>query len=142
MIDFSIVIHAEAGTVESRAELRSWMKYLSQFAHSLDIVRATPRGDWLLGKPGGVMECTLAVEGEEYAIYLADPREVEDTNHGAPISGAIRFLLPEGEYSLATFSPTPGGYSPAIHVSGGAETTFDLLPFHHDIVVRLTQLKS
>ena len=140
MIDFSIVVHAEAGTEESRRELRSWMKHLSSFIHAMDVPRTRPLGDWLLEKPAGTLECTLAAEGEDYAIYLADPREVTDADSGSPISGIIRFMVPEGEYSVTTFSPVSGGTSPALRISGGQETALELMPFQHDVLVRIKRL--
>lgn len=139
VIDFSIVVHAEAGTEESRRELRSWLKHLSNFIHSMDVPRTKPLGDWLLEKPVGALECTLAVEGEDYAVYLADPREVTDAESGSPISGAIRFAVPAGEYFVTTFSPVSGSASPALRIAGGQETTLELVPFRHDVVVRISR---
>jgi hypothetical protein len=139
VIDFSIVVHAEAGTEESRRHLRSWMKHLSTFIHSMDIPRTKPLGDWLLEKPAETLECTLAAEGEDYAVYLADPREVTDAFLGSPIEGVIRFAVPPGEYTVGTYSPTTGGTSPGLRVVGGQEVTMPLAPFEHDIVVRITR---
>ncbi|HVF11066.1 MAG TPA: DUF6298 domain-containing protein [Abditibacteriaceae bacterium] len=140
VIDFSIVVHAEAGTEASRRELRSWLKHLSNFIHSMDIPRTKPLGDWLLEKPANTLECTLAVEGEDYAVYLADPREVIDADLGSPISGAIRFAVPPGEYLVTTFSPVDGGTSPGIRISCGQATRLELAPFPHDMAVRIKRL--
>src|SRR5258708_5566111 len=41
-IDFSIVNGAETGTPESQRHIRSWLKYLSEFIHTVDLARARP----------------------------------------------------------------------------------------------------
>src|SRR5262249_32091030 len=45
-IDFSITVGSESGTRASRAQIRTWMKHLSEFMHGLDFVHAEPDGGW------------------------------------------------------------------------------------------------
>jgi hypothetical protein len=137
VIDFSIVVHAEAGTEESRRHIRSWIGHLSRFIHSMDVPRTRPLGDWLLEKPPGTLECTLAVEGEDYAVYLADPRELTEAGAGSPLSGTIHFAVPAGTYRISIYSPVTGGYSPALRMEISGEAALELEPFCHDIVVRI-----
>lgn len=140
VIDFSITIHTPTGTEDSRRHIRSWLQYLSEFVHSLDLPRARPLGDWLLTKPAGLLEATLAVEGEDYAAYLADSREVDDSQWGAAIEGEVSFRLPAGEFMVRTYAPVSGGYSPGLHVRGDEAITLALPAFSHDIVVRITRV--
>jgi hypothetical protein len=137
VIDFSITIYTPTGTEASRAGIRAWIGHLSKFIHTIDLPRARPLGDWLVEKPAGVFECTLAVEGEDYAVYLADPRESDEPGAGSLLGGAIRFDLPPGSYRLSTYSPASGESSPALALQGGAEITVELPQFTHDIVVRI-----
>ena len=138
VIDFSITVHAEAGTSESQAAIRSWIGYLSEFAHSMDLPCTRPLGDWLTHRPPHVVESTLAVPGVDYAVYLADDRERENPDSGAIISGMVHFSLREGAYVVRMYSPTTGVYSPAVHISGGAQE-LELPEFKHDIVMRISR---
>ena len=139
VIDFSITIHTPDGTADSRQHIRAWLGHLSKFVHSLDLVRARPVGAWLIDKPAGLLECTLALEGEEYAIYLADACEPDAPGWGTPRSGEIACALPAGNYLIRIFSPATGLYSPGIQVPGGATAKLTLPEFHHDIALRLTR---
>ena len=98
-IDFSITVGSEAGTKESSAQIRTWMKHLSEFLHGFDFVHAAPLGDWIERKPEHVVAAALGVAGEHYVAYLADAREVTDPAAGRPIGGEISFRLPEGFYT-------------------------------------------
>ena len=139
MIDFSIWPHLETGTPASQECIRSWMSHLSRFIHSVDLVRARPIADRLTEQPQHTLASVLAVEGEDYCIYLADDREREDSNCGRPIEGTLGFSLPEGRFEVAAYSPTAGTYSPALRVAGGV-TTFDLPPFTHDTLIRIRRV--
>lgn len=139
VIDFSIVVHAEDGTPESRRCIRSWIGHLSSFIHSMDVPRVQPLGDWLHEKPSELFECTLAEEGDDYAVYLADARELTDPGAGTPISGSIRFSLPQGDYRVSMFSPATGAYSPAVSVHGG-EVSLGVEPFTNDIAIRIRRV--
>lgn len=136
-IDFSIINYCEAGTAQSQKHIRSWMKFLSEFIHSIDLVNAKPAADWLIEKPMHTLDAVLAVDAQDYCIYLADERELEDPEAGAPLSGTLRFNLNQGRYSIACFSPVTGTYSPAIQVEGGREVCLSLPEFTHDLVVRI-----
>jgi hypothetical protein len=151
-IDFSIQPYLETGTPASQAHIRSWMKYLSQFIHSLDLVTARPLPELVTEQPPFVLPVSFGVAGSDYAIYLADERELmsardlgddplQSPDVGARISGSITFQLPPGDYSAACFSPETGLYSPALTISGG-EITLPLPDFHHDLAVRIRKINS
>jgi len=137
-IDFSVTVGNPTGTIESNRKIRTWMKYLSQFIHSFDFVRAEPLNNWIEKCPTHVVASALGIPGEDYAIYLADAREVTDSTAGDPIKGDVSFKLPRGDYRASVYSPTTGEYSPAIRIRGGEETIELPLPtFVHDVVVRV-----
>ncbi len=50
-IDFSITAGSESGTRESNAQIRTWMKHLSDFLHAFDFIHATPAHDWIERTP-------------------------------------------------------------------------------------------
>ena len=139
-IDFSITAGSEAGTPQSRAAIRSWMKHLSEFIHSFDFVHAKPASGWVKGLPGHVVTSGLAVDGNDYIAYLADAREITEAGAGEPIRGRVTLDLPAGRYAVSLYSPVTGEVSPAMFVSGGQPAALDLLPFRHDIVVRAQRL--
>jgi hypothetical protein len=135
-IDFSITVGSEAGTKESSAGIRTWMKHLSEFLHAFDFVHAKPLGDWIERKPEHLVSAVLARPGEHYVAYLADAREVTDPAAGEPIGGEIAFRLPEGDYRASLYSPASGAYSPAIRCEGGGTPVKWILPgFRHDVVL-------
>jgi len=150
-IDFSIVNYCETGTPESQRNIRSWMKYLSEFIHSVDLTRARPLVGLLQEQPPNVLEVLFGIEGEDYCIYLADERELAaarglpDGDHkergaGQPISGHITLGLPDGDYQVVCFDPKTGLYSPAIQIQGDHSAIRLALPeFIHDLVVRITR---
>lgn len=138
-IDFSIQPHLETGTPESQRCIRSWMGHLSGFIHSVDLVRARPLPGWLKAQPEHTVESALAVQGEDYCVYLADERELDDAGAGNAISGEIVVDLPSGTYKVACYSPTTGLYSPALIVEGAEDLRLQILPFVHDVVVRITR---
>lgn len=150
-IDFSIVNGCEAGTPESQRHIRSWMQYLSEFIHSLDLARARPLVGFLHEMPPNVLDVVFGIEGEDYCLYLADEREWAtarglpdgdqlERGAGQPIQGHIGFILPPGEYHLACYDPKTGLYSPAVPIQGGGTAIRLLLPdFVHDLVLRITR---
>jgi hypothetical protein len=138
-IDFSIINYCEAGTPESRRHIRTWMKHLSEFIHSLDLVNARPAVGRLAEQPAHTVEAVLAVEGEDYCIYLADERELHEPGAGQPMDGRIALDLPPGKYRAACYSPTTGLYSPSLTLEGAPDTRLALPEFRHDIVVRIRQ---
>jgi hypothetical protein len=142
MIDFSINKYMEAGTRESQNHIRTWMKNLSEFIHSIDLVHAKPLLEGLEKVPESVCASVLGVEGLDYNIYLADERESEDPGAGMPIKGNILLDLPEGEYTCKCYSPVKGLYSPVIRLQGGKNTTVEIPGFEHDVVVRITKVKA
>lgn len=150
-IDFSIINYCEAGTPESQRNIRSWMKYLSEFIHSVDLAKAHPLVGLLQEQPQHILEVPFGIEGEDYCIYLADERELAaarglpDGDHkergaGQPIRGHITVGLPKGNYQVACFDPKTGLYSPAIQIQGGRSGIRLAVPeFIHDLVVRITR---
>ena len=147
-IDFSIAPYLETGTPASQAHIRTWMKHLSRFIHSLDLVNARPLPNLLSAQPAFTLPTCFGVEGSDYAIYLADEREylaardledpsTQSPNAGAPISGAITLTLPAGDYLASCYDPQTGVYSPAIALAGGLSVTLNLPEFRHDLAVRL-----
>jgi len=136
-IDFSILPWLETGTPDSQRCIRTWMKHLSEFIHSIDLVRAKPLSRWLKEQPAHTVESILGVEGEDYCIYLADDREWEAEGAGSPIEGGIAFELPDGSWESACFSPVTGLCSPWMSLSGGGAKRVVLPAFEHDIVVRI-----
>jgi Cellulase (glycosyl hydrolase family 5) len=147
-IDFSIHPHLETGTPASQAHIRSWMKVLSQFVHSFDLVNARPLPGFVAQYPEFTPPIAFGVAGSDYAIYLPDERELtaardlEDTtlvspDAGSTISGIIVVNLPPGDYQVACYDPQTGVYSPSIPLAGGPNATVHLPEFRHDIAVRI-----
>ncbi|HTM52920.1 MAG TPA: DUF4038 domain-containing protein [Pirellulales bacterium] len=135
-IDFSVTVGSETGTAASSAQIRTWMKHLSEFIHSLDVIHAQPLADFVHEKPQELLAVTLALPGKSYVCYLADRREVTDPRYGEAISGELKFELPAGEYRARFYSPRSGERSPAVRVKGPAsDVTLELPPFEHDIVL-------
>ena len=137
VIDFSIINYCETGTPASRRCIRSWMGHLSEFIHSVDLVRARPLVGWLTDRPQHTIEVVLAVEGEDYCIYLADERELTEPGAGEAIGGEVAFALPPGAYTVACYSPATRMYSPAMPVAEGGNVRVRLPDFQHDLVVRV-----
>ncbi len=139
-IDFSITVGSETGTATSRRGIRNWMQHLSEFMDSFDYVHAKPDLDWIKATPEHTVASVLAIADRDYAVYLADSREVADPFAGKPISGTIVFQAPPGRFLARLYSPVSGEYSPGLLVQGGATTTFHLPKFEHDTVMRLTRI--
>jgi Cellulase (glycosyl hydrolase family 5)/Family of unknown function (DUF6298) len=147
-IDFSIRTYLETGTPDSRRYIRSWMKYLSGFVHSIDLVRARPLRNVVKSQPPYTLEAVFGVAGEDYCIYLADERELaaardlpdlkpEQIGPGQAISGEIVLDLPDGVYDTTLFDPQTGLYSPVVGLQGGTNCSVTLPRFSHDVVIRL-----
>ena len=137
-IDFSIQSGLEAGTEESRRNIRTWMKNLTVFIHSFDFIHAKPAPGWISTQPAPLVTAALAKPGEDYIAYLADGRELTDPAAGQRIAGPIGFDLFEGTYRACFYSPVAGEYSPGIRVMGGA-AKLEIPPFEQDIVLRMTR---
>lgn len=138
-IDFSIINYCETGTALSQKYIRTWMKHLSEFIHSLDLVHAHPLSVWLKQQPENTLEAVMAVDGSDYCIYLADSRELKETGAGDLIKGDIVMDLPKGTYRLCCYSPVTGVYSPALTIQGGPDFRCSLPDFEADIVIRITK---
>ncbi|HCC58867.1 MAG TPA: hypothetical protein DEQ47_16725, partial [Solibacterales bacterium] len=134
-IDFSITVGSEAGTPASRAHIRSWMQHLSDFMSSFDYIHSVLASDWVQGTPAHIVVSGLSANSRDYVAYLADDREVTDAAAGQPLSGAVKLVLPKGNYDVSLYSPETGQYSPAILAKGGM-ATLDLPPFTQDLVIR------
>ena len=132
----------ETGTRESRREIRTWMRNLSEFVQSVDIIHSRPLPDWVESLPDHVLAATLAVSDKEYIAYLADAREATDAAAGQPIGGRVFFNLPDGAFQVSLYSPTSGEYSPAVALKGGRRASLELLPFQEDMVIRATREKA
>lgn len=141
-IDFSIINYCETGTPESQRHIRTWMKNLSEYIHSVDLVRARPALQILRKYPEHTLPCVLAVAAEDYSLYLADERELDEPSVGEIISGEVICDLPEGEYELACFSPLTGLYSPWITLQGGQNTCLRVPDFNHDLLIRIRRSKA
>lgn len=139
-IDFSIRVDVETGTPKSRREIRSWMRNLSEFVQSIDVIHSKPLPDWIESMPQHLVSTTLIVPDKEYIAYLADAREVTDPTAGQPISGPVSFRLPEGTFRVCLYSPTSGGYSPCIELHGGKRVRVELPSFQEDVVIRATRI--
>ena len=139
VIDFSINKYLETGTEESQKYIRTWMKYLSEFIHSIDLVHTRPLMDWLKKVPDFVCASVLAVDKEDYCIYLADERENSDSTAGSPIAGSLVVDLPQGDYGIGFYSPVSGLYSNKRLVTGGNNISVQIPSFEQDIVVRITK---
>ena len=140
-IDFSITVGSETGTRQSQRNIRSWIKNLSDFLHSLDFIHARPVDGWIESKPKHLVQVVLAVGQRDYVAYLADRREVGETGAGAPIGGEFSFRLSPGDYVARLFSPVTGMYSRGIRLRVESDAVrFDVPPFEHDIVLRVTRL--
>ena len=116
------------------------MKHLSEFFHSLDFIRSRPLFDWAKATPDFLVESTFGIPGKEYVVYLADAREVADSNAGKPVQATLRLPLPEGRYRVRLFSPMSGSYSPAVWLDGGGKAELDLPPFHEDLAIRVSRV--
>jgi hypothetical protein len=150
-IDFSIINYSEAGTENSRRYIRSWFKYLSQFIHSFDLARARPLPELVAAAPEHALPSAFGVPGEDFAIYLADEREVAaardlpdgdnlERGAGQPISGRVTLNLPAGSYEIAGFDPKTGEYAAATPQAGGGAVTVEVPAFREDWVMRVTKV--
>ena len=150
-IDFSILPRQETGTTESQRCIRSWMKHLSAFIHSFDLVNARPLSGVLKAQPEHTLEIAFGVTGQDMAIYLADERELptardlsDDVDQlsgaGEAMRGDVLLDLPEGKYLLSYFSPETGLSSPGIEVQGGPDIRLTLPTYHHDFAICLTRV--
>ena len=110
-----------------------WPEYI----HSLDIVRATPAPHIVQEQPEHTLPSVLAVDGEDYSLYLADCREQDEAGAGQPISGRVVCDLPHGDFEVASYSPVTGAYSAWSAVRGGENTPLAVPPFNHDTVLRV-----
>ena len=137
-IDFSITVGSESGTAMSRSHLRTWFQHLSEFMSSFDFVHSAPAPDWVRQIPADVTVAALAVNGQDYAAYLADNREVTEAAAGQPIGGSVKLALPAGRFLVSLYSPVSGESSPGLELEDGA--TLTLPPFTQDIVIRARRL--
>ncbi len=137
MIDFSIVPYLETGTPASKKGIRLWFQHLSSFVHSVDLIKARPMAKWLKQVPDNVVASVFGVEGDDYCVYLADSREVNEPGFGRSIDGEISFDLPDGSYGVSYYSPVSGVYSPETLLIDGSGCSVQLPTFEHDIVARI-----
>ena len=135
-IDFSILPGRETGTTGAQRHIRTWFKHLSEFVHSMDLARARTMPGWLREQPTHTVEAVFGVAGEDYAVYLADERELTEPGAGEPIQGALSFTLPDAKYQVACYAPATGLYSPWLDLEGGP-VRFATPAFPHDLVVRI-----
>jgi hypothetical protein len=141
-IDFSIINYCETGTPESQRHIRTWMKHLSEYIHSVDLVSARPAPQVVREQPQHTVPSVLAVAGADYSIYLADDREWDTPGAGETLRGELVCALPEGDYEVACYSPTTGLYSPWSPWRGGPQARLDVPPFTHDMVLRLRRRRG
>jgi hypothetical protein len=141
-IDFSIINYCETGTPASQACIRTWMKHLSTYVHSLDLVRARPMPVALTSQPPHTCTSVFGVPGEDVSIYLADQRELDEPGVGQPIAGEISLDLSPGDYRVACFDPQTGVYSPWVRMQGGPAACVEAPEFVHDIVLRIRRVSD
>ena len=151
MIDFSIQPFLEEGTPEAQHHLRSWLHHLSEYIHSLDLIRSRPLTELLRSAPPDTVAVTFGVPGKEYSIYVADSQEYPDTcnkdgpeadqrgrSAGELISGTVELDLPNTTLRIETFTPTTGQYGAPNIILGGLGSQIELAPFEHDTAIHLT----
>jgi hypothetical protein len=136
-IDFSIQSHLETGTDESQKKIRSWIQYLSQFIHNFDFVKASTAQDWVVSVPKPLVAAGLAISGKDYVLYLADSREVAEPTDRKPIAGYIELRLPEGYFTVRSYSPVTGEYFRTQKIRGGV-VQIDVGTFTHDLALRIS----
>ncbi|MEP7356096.1 MAG: hypothetical protein ABI847_02515 [Anaerolineales bacterium] len=148
-IDFSISNGFETGTPASQNAIRTWFRILSEFIHSLDLVRARPLPGLLTAQPPHTLEVAFGIPGEDLCIYLADERELAaargltdgdnlDRGAGQPISGNIQLSLPPDRYQVTILDPKTGAAAPAAAIEAGAAPVTIAVPaFTHDVVIRI-----
>ncbi|MEJ7606600.1 MAG: hypothetical protein WKF37_10085 [Bryobacteraceae bacterium] len=140
-IDFSIVVGRPTSTGQSNREVRTWMKYLSEFIHGFDLVRAKPLEEWVSNIPANTVVSSFGVEGEDFAAYLADSREVTDASSGQPLQGKVALRLPAGAFNVRLYSPVTASYSKVRRLEGGGSLDLEVPPFRHDVVIRATRVR-
>jgi hypothetical protein len=136
VIDFTIQNRLETGTPEAQKHLRTWLKHLSTFVHSLDLAKARPRPQIAKTAPEHVIASVLGVEAQEYAIYLADAREVTEVGLGDPIHGELIVTLPDGNWQVAFIHPVTGLSTDGPSIKGG-EARLQLPEFRHDLALTI-----
>ena len=136
IIDFTIQNRLETGTADDQRYLRSWMKHLSTFAHSLDLVHARPLPAVVIKTPPHTLASVLAVEGQDYAIYLADAREADESGLGSAIRGDLTLSLPAGRWKVMMVNPMTGRTSRRPSIDGG-KSRLEVPEFHHDVALRV-----
>ena len=141
MIDFSIQSGGqEAGTPASRAAIRSWLKHLSAFIHSVDVVHTSPIEGFCSRVPPATIAATLANPSREYIIYVADVREADAPGYGQPIEGELAFTLPAGSYRGRFYEPLSGQYTDREMDITGGDVSLALGPFCQDLAVHIQAL--
>ena len=113
------------------------MKHLSEFIHSLDLVRARPLPSRVTALPAHAMEAVFGVPDEDICIYLADERELDEEGVGQPIAGELGLDLPAAEYRVAAYDPKTGVFSPYTRFQGGPGVTLEVPAFTHDLLIRI-----
>ena len=84
--------------------------------------------------PEHVIASVLGVEAQEYAIYLADAREVTDVGLGDPIHGELNVTLPDGNWQVAFIHPVTGISTDGPSIKGG-EARLQLPEFRNDLAI-------
>ena len=138
VIDFTIQNRLETGTPEAQQHLRIWLKHLSAFVHSLDLAKARPVPEIVKAAPEHVITSVLGVAGKDYALYLADAREVMEKGLGDVIEGDLAILLPEGSWHISYLAPESGKRNEGTAVQGG-NVIIRLPTFTHDIVLQISR---
>lgn len=139
VIDFTVQNRQETGTREAQAALRSWLKHLSEFVHQIDLAKARPMPQTVKMAPQHVVASVLGVAGSDYAVYLADAREVTEKDLGEPIKGELEMTLPAGSWQATFMDPMTGGVTAPATLLGG-ESRIPLPKFRHDLAIRLRLL--
>ncbi len=138
-IDFSIINYCETGTEKSRAHIRAWINHLSRFMHTLDLRKAKPLPDIIPDVPEYICGCAFGIPGNDYAIYLADSRELGIGGCGNPVQLDLGLRVQQDSYLMAAFSPVTGQYSPWLPVSSDGHLKITTPVFQNDLVLRITK---
>jgi hypothetical protein len=88
--------------------------------------------------PEHVIASVLGVVGQDYAIYLADGREVTEKDLGEVIEGDLAIALPEGSWQASYLAPESGKRSEGKALPGG-NAVLHVPAFTHDIALRITR---
>lgn len=137
-IDFSIVNYCPTGNPSSQKHLHKWYVNIRGIMSRVDIVSGRPLSEIVLYRPSEVLESVFGVPGEQYNIYIADKRELDEYGQGEDILGYIELNIKPGEYNITYCYPENGLTVSDVKVFDG-RTKLNLPQFRHDMVILLNR---